>query len=113
MGEKPELFVELLRQIFIVEGERYDEAYRSWQEGLDLSFEKYEGVPKPVPESARVLTTTALPPADEPADSRIIGEDSRRRVLHEKVLADRSDSYSDAKQERSEDYEFADFLRST
>ena len=113
MGENPELFTELLLQISIAEGEKYDEAYRSWQEGLDLSFGEYERVLEPVPETTRVSPKAALPPADEPADSRIIGEDARRRVLYEKISTERPDSDSDSEQRRFEDYEFANFLRST
>ena len=113
MGENPGLFVELLLQISIEEGEKYDKAYRSWKAGLDQSFGEYEAVPRPVPKAARLSPRATLPTEDEPVDSRIIGEDSRRRVLHEEVLARRADSRGDAEPERSEDYEFADFLRST
>jgi hypothetical protein len=112
MGEKPELFVELLRQISIVEGGRYDEAYRCWKEGLDLSFRKNERIPEPVFETAQFPPRPALSPTDEPAHSRIIGEDNRRRVLHQKVFTDRFDPDSDAKARQREDYEFADLLRS-
>jgi len=113
MGEKPELFTELLLQISIAEGEKYDEAYRGWQEGLDLSFGEYERVPEPVPETTRVSPRATLSAADETTDSRIIGEDSRRRVLHEKIFVDRPNPGGDTEQRRFEDYEFADFLRST
>jgi hypothetical protein len=113
MGENPGLFAELLLQISIEEGEKHDKAYRSWKAGLNQSFGEYEAVPRPVPKATQLSPRAALPTEDEPADSRIIGEDARRRVLHEEVLANRPDPRGDTESERSEDYEFADFLRST
>jgi hypothetical protein len=113
MGEKPELFAELVRQTFIAEGEKYDEAVRSWQEGIDLSFGEDERVPEPVLEPAPVPSRADLSLPDEPASSRIIGEDDRRRVLHQEISRRGPGPDSDAEARRYEDYEFADFLRST
>ncbi len=113
MGESPEPFVDLLRQISAAEGEKYDAAYRSWEEGINLSFRKNRGVSEPVLETPQLPARASLPLPEEPAHSRIIGENDRRRVLHQEMLTSRSDPDSDAEQRRFEDYEFASLLRST
>jgi hypothetical protein len=115
MGENPEPFAECaewVRQIFIAEGERDDETYRSWQEGLDLSFRQNERVPEPVLEATPLPPRAAAAPTEETTDNRIIGEDDRRRVVHQKVSSRGSDYDSDAESKRFEDIEFANFLRS-
>ena len=80
MGETPVLLHELLLQISIAEGEKYDEDYRSWQEGFDLSSEESEVTPGIVPESIEPPTVAARPPGVEAGVNRVIGEKDRRRV---------------------------------
>ena len=76
MGKKPEQLAELLLQIAIEEGEKYDEAYENWRKGFDLPSKES----KVEPESTPPPTVTAPPPMVEAAESRVIGEKDRRRV---------------------------------
>jgi hypothetical protein len=76
MGKKPEQLAELLLQIAIEEGERYDEAYEDWRRGFDFPSEKSKVEPESTPPPAVI----APPPMVEAAESRVIGEKDRRRV---------------------------------
>ena len=87
MGKNPVLLEELLLQISIEEGEKYDEAYRSWREGFDLSPEEDEVTPEAEPESTQSPTVAAMPPGVEANYERIIGEKDRRKVLLKRTFA--------------------------
>jgi hypothetical protein len=77
MGKKPEQLAELLLQIAIEEGEKYDEAYENWRKGFDLPSKES----KVEPESTQPPVVADPPPMVETTDNRIIGEKDRRKVL--------------------------------
>jgi len=80
MGKTPAPLDELLLQISVEEGERYDEDYRSWQEGFDLSDEEDGAAPETVPESTPTPVVAVRSPGVEAGGNRVIGENDRRRV---------------------------------
>ena len=87
MGNKPVLLAELLLQISVEEGEKYDKAYRNWREGFDFSSEESEATPEEVPESTQPSAVAVPPPGVDANLSRVIGEKDRRRVLLKRTFA--------------------------
>ena len=77
------------------------------------SKESADGVTAPVmPEDPRLLGRASPARNVEPAASRIIGADARRRVMCAEAANVRHSAPSDPKSRGSEDRDFADFLRS-
>ncbi len=97
-------------------------AIGEYQDGVRISeyrissedpVESADGTPSPtMPEDPRLLGRASPARDVEPAASRIIGADARRRVMCAEATNVRSSAPSDPASRGSEDRDFADFLRS-